>query len=1564
MANEETTNTQAGTATNNTVVVPTLEPGQKVTITLDADQVPQLNFDAGTESTQEFVGNDLVFTLDNGAVLTFEDFAANINDGDVTSIMLADGSIIPIDALIAAWNLEVPETAAGGAATSGGAGEYRADMGEALGGIDKLGVQDPDPFGAAALTQIEDEQPTPELPVENQAPIAEDNVYEISAGGTRTFAQEGENDTGILGNDFDPDGDQISITDVQARTDVTVGTDGSLSVNASSTSELFETYKALDEGDFFNIFFDYVISDPSGATDEATVTIIIEGKNDAPTIALTGEGDMVYEAGLSPDGSGTGPTTITAEGSFTIADPDGMDDIASITLGTRVMTIGDGAGEFAGLASMVGQTFDAANGTVELTGYADGTFTYQYTLASPTTDAAGVTETDSFDVAVADEAEEASATVTIDIMDDIPTANDDTPAALTEDSATDTVSGNVLSNDTSGADTAKAFDSWDSSTANTAAQTELAKYGALTLDANGDYTFVLNNADPDVQALDTGDIVSEDLAYTMTDADGDTKSATLTITIKGADDTAKVVVAAEGADSTVYESGLNQDGSNAAAATETDTGSFNVEASDGISSVTVGGTTFTLTQLQAFTSASPSADIDTGEGTLVITGYSSADGDKTATIDYEYTLDDAQTHTKATNDTTLTDSVALSVAGVGGTSGSANLTIDIMDDVPTANDDTPAALTEDSATDTVSGNVLSNDTSGADTAKAFDSWGDNTAAESELAKYGDLTLNGDGTYSFVLNNADADTQALADGESISEVLAYTMTDDDGDTSSATLTITINGINNPPDAIDNYYSTTASDATVNIVLIVDKSGSMGDIIEQDPDVTRLDLVKDAIENLINTYDSSLNKVMVVPFSSSAEALTNGADEVWMSGAEALALINGLSANGYTDYDSALTTVEGNYGTPPAADNTFAYFLSDGKPTSSDGGDPNTIEADERQDWVDFLKSTNIEEVYAVGIGPDISQVDDDLEDVAWSSSTPDAPDSGTVVLVLDENDLSGTLEVLASTVTGNVLTDDTGEGVDNDPEGDALTVTHVNGSALNIDPNTPDVFDLAKGELTIEEDGEFSFVPNPNVFGEQAFTYTITDGNGESDTATVTIDLPDNDPPVAVDDLVSTEDHDVNIVIVIDTSGSMGTDISDDGEPEQSRLDLTKAAIAELISTYGSSLNKVMVVEFNTDAYVVLNSGDEVWMTPSEALTEIGTLADGGETDYDDALSAVASNYGTPPAADSTYVYFLSDGVPNTDSHGINSTERDNWETFLEDNNIDEVFAVGIGPGIDQTDGDLQDVAWSSTGNDNDNVELVLDEDDLSDTLSGLAQKINGNVLDNDSDNDGDPITVTEVGGQPVSGAPLIIDGEFGQLTIDPDGDYSYTATDEVSEGFDVFTYTVTDNHGQSDTGNLVIRVNENADGRLLVGTESADALEGGTGNDALIGGAGDDSLSGGGGFDFLVGDEGKDTFFFTANAGEGTDTITDFNINEDILSFTDLLDGGDGLDLGERTAFLESVTYENNGVDLTLTVPDQNNPVGGEITEITLAGVGAEFGVGAGNLNDLITQITVETGSA
>jgi VCBS repeat-containing protein len=102
------------------------------------------------------------------------------------------------------------------------------------------------------------------------------------------------------------------------------------------------------------------------------------------------------------------------------------------------------------------------------------------------------------------------------------------------------------------------------------------------------------------------------------------------------------------------------------------------------------------------------------------------------------------------------------------------------------------------------------------------------------------------------------------------------------------------------------------------------------------------------------------------------------------------------------------------------------------------------------------------------------------------------------------------------LTGNLLSANP-TTADSDADGDSLTVSEVNGSAANVGT----VIALGKGNLQVNANGTFNFDPNKGyeslaqgAIATETFTYTLSDGNGGSDLATVTVTITGvNDAPI-------------------------------------------------------------------------------------------------------------------------------------------------------------------------------------------------------------------------------------------------------------------------------------------------------------------------------------------------------------------------------------------------------------------------------------------------------------------
>jgi len=228
----------------------------------------------------------------------------------------------------------------------------------------------------------------------------------------------------------------------------------------------------------------------------------------------------------------------------------------------------------------------------------------------------------------------------------------------------------------------------------------------------------------------------------------------------------------------------------------------------------------------------------------------------------------------------------------------------------------------------------------------------------------------------------------------------------------------------------------------------------------------------------------------------------------------------------------------------------------------------------------------------------------------------------------------------------------------------------------------------------------------------------------------------------------------------------------------------------------------------------------------------------------------------------------------------------------------------------------------------------------------------GNVLAGagaDYDGDGDTLTVAQVlgtSGSFVPGAAVV--GRFGTFTLFADGSYSYVADHAETlaagqSGVDVFTYTVSDGKGGTDTATLNIGVwgtnygtpgnnyllgtaaaesffgdagddiiDAGAGGDVLDGGAGYDVLISGYGNDKLIGRAGNDVLYGGAGKDVLSGGAGYDYFVFNTrlSASSNVDLITDFNVKYDTIRLENAVMKGVGSHLGKLSSamFWKSTT--------------------------------------------------------
>ena len=922
------------------------------------------------------------------------------------------------------------------------------------------------------------------------------------------------------------------------------------------------------------------------------------------------------------------------------------------------------------------------------------------------------------------------------------------------------------------------------------------QYGSLVLNADGSYTYtpIANNP-----ALSAGQSAVERFQYQMHDASGATSSATLYITVLG--------------------SGTNDPNAVNDVATATESG--------GIANGTVGTNPSgnlltndtTPSGSNSIVSARPTgsnASTAVGTNTQLVGLYGiltlSANGS------YTYVIDNSNTTVQALRDTntTLTDTFIYTVENGQTANGvqlqdSATLTITISgsNDAPVAADTIATAIEAGGINNGTpgynpGGNVLDAVTDVDDArselrvtaVRVGGTEGSGTAGTvgSALAgEYGSLTLSADGRWTYTLNNSNAAVQALSPGQTLTERFNYTVTDRSGNglTDIAVLTITIEGAQDAV-AVNSVFVNEASPYAVFTV-----TGSAGVAV-------RLEL----------------GSAGLPPTDARATLSGAGADI-----ASTLEYFNGSSWQTYVTNSSVVI---------PTGDKLLVRVAVQ-QDDIHEGNESFTLTAFVSQDnsstGIGTINDEGEGDIYQPGNTsgtPDSGGVlDDDRPTLSVSSPSANEGAYAEFIVSLDKPSTQPiSFSPALASATADIGVDTTG------------TLEWFDGSTW-VEVNGP--VSIAAGELSVrlriatEDD---SFVETSETFGLRtgAVSGTVTNLGGAEGTATILDnDLPvsNNRPPVAVNDTLSASedtpvsytatqllgndsDPDNDSIFIASVTRGVGGDVTlnPDGtvtftpDPNFNGTATFTYTVSDGNLLSAPATATITVAAVNDPAVIGgtdTGSVTEDLDVTAGTLTTSGALTvadpDAGEASFQPTVSAPAGTLGTLTIApNGSWSY----SVPNSAVRYLKSGET-RVETFT----------------VSSVDGTQQTVTVTIHG--------VSDTAVIGGNAAGaVTEDLNVNGQGNLTT--GGALTVTdpdagEASFQPTVSAPA---GTLGTLTIAPNGTWSYSVPNSAVQYLKtgetrVETFTVSTVDGTQQT--VTVTIHGVSDTAVIGGNAAGSATE-------------------------------------------------------------------------------------------------------------------------------------------
>ncbi len=931
------------------------------------------------------------------------------------------------------------------------------------------------------------------------------------------------------------------------------------------------------------------------------------------------------------------------------------------------MTVsGAAAGVQAATSGNVGSNLNGSYGTIVIE--ANGSYTYSIDEANAAVQALRLstqTLSDVFSYTIVDAVgleSTTQVTITLHGANDAPVANVDTGTAteaggLANGTAGTNATGNVLTNDTDvdGGDSKTVAGVMAGSSGSPIANTGTSvtgTYGGITINANGSYTYFVDNSNAAVQALRATNQTLQDIfTYRLVDNAGLESFSQVTITIEGANDTP--IAVADNTGIALEAGGLSNGvaGSNA-------TG--NVLSNDTDVDSASNGETKTVSGVAAGVVGSASGSV----GASVVGTFGSiliaADGT------YSYVVDEANATVQALRTTanTITDIFTYTMVDAEGLSSSTQVTITIQgaNDTPVAVADNSAVAVESggvanaTAGSNATGNVLTNDTD-------VDSVGNGeTKTVSGIASgvqgpvagnvgasvsgaYGAITLAANGSYTYVIDEANAIVQSLRTAaDTLTDVFTYTMVDAGGLSSTTQVTITIQGANDAPVAV-------ADDSAIALEaggLANGTAGSnaMGNVLTNDTDV----------DSIVYGETQAVSGV-----AAGVQLTTSG--NVGSSVTGSFGSITLASDGSYTyAVNNSSAVVQALRTTADALIDVFSYTLTDAA----------------------GLTSTTQVTITIQGANDAPLGVNDNFT----------AIEAGGV-----NNATAG------SNGTGNVLTNDT--DVDS---GDNKSVNGVAaGSQSSVSGNVGSSVLGTYGSITIQADGSLTYIVDNSIAAVQAlrtnadtltdlFTYSMVDASGLSSLATVTMTITgQNDAPIAFDDAATAiEAGGVSNA----TAGANGTGnvLANDTDVDATAGGETKGVVGVAAGTQASasgnvgasvagSYGSITIAANGTYTYLVNNSNAAVQSlrTASDTLTDTFTytMTDAAGMNSTATVTITITGQNDAPTNLTAPTLAVDENAINGTLIGtVTPTDIDNGDTFTYQltNNANGRFAIDLNSG--------------------------------------------------------------------------------------------------------------------------------------------------------------------------------------------------------------------------------------------------------------------------------------------